>query len=462
MKRLTLIFLIIFLGIIFASSVRVQASESEGSAYKVGVGDVLRINVLGHRDLDVMATVAVDGTITFPHIGNLYIKDQSLMQIQDSVAQKLSEGFIKFPSVSVSLIKAESKKVFIHGEVARIGAIPFEKDMTIIKALSIAGGIGENGRYGKIKLRRNQNDGSGYKDMIEEEINHGIIMNREIEDTILKSDDILIVERNETFLIQGEAERRGRLVLEKGMTVLRAILEAGGVGGNGKYGKIVIRRKSEGEPGGYKKIAESRLNDGVIEEGKVEDLVLQPDDILIVESDETFLIQGEAARRGRVVLEKGMTVLRAILEAGGVGENGKYGTVVIRRKSEGEPGRYKKIAESRLNDGAIEEGEVEDLVLQSDDILIVERNETYFIYGEVNNIGEFVLTSDLTVFKALTIARGFTKWGSASRVKVLRLADNDNKFIIINVNIADVIDGDASEDLFLQPGDVIMVSSGIM
>ena len=462
MKRLTLTFTIIFLSILFISPIGTQASASKGDEYKVGVGDILRIIVLGHKDLDIAVTVAVDGTISFPHIGNVYIKDQSLMQVQELIKKRLSDGYITFPSVSVSLLQGISQKIFVHGEVAGTGAISFEKDMTIIKALSIVGGIREDGRYGKLRLRRKQKGTSGYESIVEAELNNGIIMNKEIEDVLLYPDDILIVERNETFLIQGEASSRGRFVLEKGMTVLRAMLEAGGVSENGKYGKVVIRRKIEGKSGGYKKIAESRLNDGVIEKSEVEGLVLQPDDILIIERNETFLIQGEASSRGRFVLEKDMTVLRAMLEAGGVGENGKYGKVVIRRKIEGGSGGYKKIAESRLNAGVIENSEVENLFLQLDDIVIVEQNKTYFIYGEVNLTGEFVLKNDMTVFKALTIAQGFTKWGSASRVKVLRLPDNGKEFLTINVNIEDVIDGDASADLFLQPGDVIMVSSGIL
>ncbi|HEW80907.1 MAG TPA: hypothetical protein ENH18_00915 [Nitrospirae bacterium] len=462
MKRVTLIFTIIFLGILFISPIGTQASEPKDDVYKVGVGDMLRINVLGHKDLDIAVTVAVDGTISFPNIGSVYIKDLSLMQVQELIIKRLSDGYIKFPSVSVSLLKGVSQKIFVHGEVAGTGAISFEKDMTIVKALSIVGGIREDGRYGKLRLRRKQKGASGYESIIEAEINNGIIMNKEIEDTLLYPDDILIVERNETFLIQGEASHRGRFVLEKGMTVLRAMLEAGGAGENGKYGKVVIRRKTEDESERYKKIAESRLNDGDIEKSEVEDMVLQPDDILIIERNETYLIQGEASSRGRFVLEKDMTVLRALLEAGGVGENGKYGKVVIRRKIKGKAGGYEKIAEARLNAGVIENSEVEDLLLQPEDILIVEQNETYFIYGEVNLTGEFVLKNDMTVFKALTIAKGFTKWGSASRVKVLRLPDNGKEFITINVNIEDVIDGDASEDLFLQPGDVIMVSSGIL
>ena len=118
------------------------------------------------------------------------------------------------------------------------------------------------------------------------------------------------MEKNDTFLIQGEASRLGRFVLEKNMTVLSTILEAGGVAKNGKYGTAVIRRKNQGESGAYKKIAESRINDGLIEKSEVEDLVLEPESILYVERIDTIVIQGGASRLGSFVVEKKMTVVR--------------------------------------------------------------------------------------------------------------------------------------------------------
>jgi polysaccharide export outer membrane protein len=458
-KRLFFINLVIFFVVFF--SCIVHSGVSSKDMYKVGINDIIRVDVLGHKDLEVIATVAVDGTISFPHLGSVYVKDKTLEEIKKELTEKLSEGYVKFPVVSVSLIKTMSKNIFINGEVAKIGAIPFEKDMTIIKALSMAGGIREGGHYGKLKVRRGQKGAVGYKNIVESELDNGIIKNKEIEDMLLQPDDILIVERNKTFLIKGEVTKRGKFIITKDMTVLRAILEAGGVSADGLYGTIKIRRKEEGETGGYKVYVESKLHDGVIENKEVEDTLLQPDDILIVERNKTFLIKGEIAKRGRFILDKDMTVLRALLEAGGVKNDGLYGMVKVRRKKKGETGGYKVYVESKLNDGVIEDKEVEDMLLQLDDILIVERNKKFFIYGEVNRTGEFVLQNDMTVFKAITNAGGFTKWGSPGGVKVLRKINNSKGFNIIKVNIEEVLNGNAAADMLLEPGDTVVVATGI-
>lgn len=438
-----------------------EAYSSDVNLYKVGVNDVLSISVLGHRDLKVLSNVATDGTVSFPNLGSVYVKDKTLDEIKEEITNKLSDGYIKYPVVSVSLIQTKSKQIFMNGEVNHVGAIPFEKDMTIIKAISLAGGISEGGLFGKLLLRRKQNDIVGYKTIINEEINHGIIMNRKVEDMELQSEDILHVERNGTFLIQGEVARRGRFTLEKDMTALRALLEAGGVTTDGRYGKIRLRRKQNAKAGGYEDIAESKINDGVIENKEFEDIVILPEDILYVERNETYLIQGEVQKRGRFVLEKDMTVIGALLVAGGITDDGKHGKIVVRRRQKDESVGYKDITESKISNGRIDNNEVEDTILQPDDIIIIESNKNFFIYGEVNKSGEFVLKNNMTVFKAITIAGGFNKWGAGSRVKVLRSSDKNNELIIIKVDIDDVLDGDANADVTLQPGDTVVVSSGV-
>jgi polysaccharide export outer membrane protein len=533
------------------SANQIRAVGTANESYEVQANNVLEIIVAGNEDLHKFVTVSSDGTITFPYIGSLSVRGKKVSEIEEEITKKLSEGYIKYPVVSISLIKSTTEKIFAYGLFNMRGDIPYVDDMTVLKAMSLAGGVsidalygkllikrlekgkhnqyqniieaklidgviesrkvqdmllepndvliversktfliqGEvakrgrfileedmkvlralleaggvstEGMYGKIKVRRKQEGvAGGYKDLVESNLNEGVIESNEVEDTILEPDDILIVERGKTFLIQGEVAKRGRFILEEDMKVLRALLEAGGVSTEGMYGKIKVRRKQEGVAGGYKDLVESNLNEGVIESKEVEDTILQPDDILIIERGKTFLIQGEVAKRGRFILEKDMKVLRALLEAGGVSNDGMYSKIKVRRKQEGVAGGYKDLVESNLNEGVIESKEVEDTILEPDDILIVERNKTFLIYGEVMKTGEFVFKNDMTVFKALTIAGGFTKWGSASRVKILRPKNNSTGFESIKVNIDKVLKGDASADMLIEPGDTIVVSSGV-
>jgi polysaccharide export outer membrane protein len=434
-----------------------EAQTYEGQLYKVGIGDKISVNVIGHSDLSIITSVAIDGTIAYPHLGSIFVKDRTLSEIEEEITEKLSAGYIKYPVVSVSLVQSESKRIFILGEVGRIGAMPFEKDMSIIRALSLAGGIREEGLHGKVKVRRKQDGKSSYKVVLESDLDNGNIKSSEVEDFLLEPDDILIVERSDTFFIRGEVVSSGRLILERSITVSRALALAGGIREEGLHGKVKVRRKRGGSSA-YIDVKEANLDDGVLTDSEMEDMLLQPDDILKVERSETFFIEGEVAAPNRYVLEYGMTVGRAITVAGGITEGGLYGKVKVRRKREGESG-YDDI-EIDIQ-GIIKGSETENMVLQPDDILIVERSKTYIMYGEVNRIGEYPLNNDTTIFKAILEAGGFNKWGSESRVKVLRPVDDGKGFETIKVDIEEVLDGDPTADIFLSPGDIVIVSSGL-
>ncbi|RJQ18359.1 MAG: hypothetical protein C4560_07375, partial [Nitrospiraceae bacterium] len=216
---------------------------------------------------------------------------------------------------------------------------------------------------------------------------------------------------------------------------------------------VKLRRKQEG--GSYRDV-EIDLK-GMIEGRGETDMLIQPDDILIVERNKTFFIYGEVNRPGEFALEKDMTVTRAISAAGGIRNDGLYGKVKLRRKQE--DGSYRDVVVDLK--GTIEGRGETDMLIEPDDILIVERNKTFLVYGEVNRPGEFVLQDGITVFKAITIAGGFTKWGSESKVKVLRQSEDGSGLKTIKVNINDVIKGNAAADILLNPNDVVVVSTGI-
>ena len=454
MKNLFLI--CIAVSYFFISPAIVKAND----LYKVGINDMLEIRVLEHNDLRTTTVVSSDGTITFPLIGSVYVKGMSVSDIEKEITNRLGEGFIKYPQVSVSLVKSMSRKIYTYGELLRRGEIPIDEGMTVIKALSVAGGLGTDGLYGKLKIRRKKDNAAGYKDLVEADFQNGFITDRAIEDMLLQDDDMLVVERNKTFIVSGEVgSRTGEFALTKDMTVWRAISIAGGVRPEGLYGTLKIRRKQK-DSSQYEDIIKTSLNNGNIESEEIKGMLLEPDDFLVVERNKTFFIYGELGKTGEIVLEKDMTVEKALSIAGGVRPDGLYGTLKVRRKQEGSF-QYDDIVVTKFNNGVIESTEIKDMLLEPDDFLVVERNKTFFIYGEVNKTGEFVLQDNMTVLNAITIAGGFTKWGSESRVKVLRPTSNEGVFAIIKVDIKDVLKGDANADVKLQPRDIIVVSTGI-
>ncbi len=88
------------------------------------------------------------------------------------------------------------------------------------------------------------------------------------------------------------------------------------------------------------------------------------------------------------------------------------------------------------------------------------RSRKFSVYGEVVRPGAYPLEENTTVLRAISIAGGFNKFGSANRVKLLRPKD-DGGYETIKINIKEVMEGNTQSDRRLQSGDIVVVSEGI-
>ncbi|MCU0822641.1 MAG: polysaccharide export protein [Spirochaetes bacterium] len=93
--------------------------------------------------------------------------------------------------------------------------------------------------------------------------------------------------------------------------------------------------------------------------------------------------------------------------------------------------------------------------------LIESRSRKFTISGEVNDPGSYALEENTTVLKAISIAGGFTRFGSSSRVKILRPRKDRPGYLSIKIDIQAIMDGDARADVVLEPGDIVVVSEGL-
>ena len=82
------------------------------------------------------------------------------------------------------------------------------------------------------------------------------------------------------------------------------------------------------------------------------------------------------------------------------------------------------------------------------------------MYGEVVKPGTYALEENTTVLKAISMAGGFTKFGS-SRVKILRSRKGQPGYEAIKVNTNAIMDGNSGEDILLEKDDIVVVSEGV-
>ena len=131
--------------------------------YRIGEGDVLQISVWGEGAASVPSgVVRPDGMISMPLIKDISVSGLTPAEAEKAITDLLSKQ-IKGADVTVIVSQIHSKKIFVvGGGVKKEGPISFTYRMTIMQALSEAGGLTDYAKRKKIYVLRNEN-GRQYK-----------------------------------------------------------------------------------------------------------------------------------------------------------------------------------------------------------------------------------------------------------------------------------------------------------
>lgn len=136
-----------------------QEAESLGPAqppaaqsYRIGIGDLLRIEVYDEDDLTKEVRVLTDGFISFPLLGQILAAGVTVAELQTEITRKLAEKYLVNPQVTVFV--KEFSHVFITGEVKKPGAFPIYGKMTVFELVTLAGGLTEVANPSKVKVVR--------------------------------------------------------------------------------------------------------------------------------------------------------------------------------------------------------------------------------------------------------------------------------------------------------------------
>jgi len=158
-------------------------------ANTLGIGDVFTMVIVGEDKLPTEYTVAPDGTVDVPYIHRITVLGLEPQQVTDLVRQKLIEGeVLTNPSVSVEIKAYNSKRIVVGGEVKTAGAMPLEPGMTLVRALSQAGGLTSLAKKNAVLLRRRV--GNTTRAVI---VDYDAITTNQIPDVPLQAGDTIFV-----------------------------------------------------------------------------------------------------------------------------------------------------------------------------------------------------------------------------------------------------------------------------
>lgn len=138
------------------TSYSLAKSASENPNYVIGPQDVLDINVWKEPELSRAIPVRPDGKISLPLINDIQASGLTPSQLAAELRQSLVK-FVTNPQVTVIVAQINSERIYLLGEVARPGAFPLIPDMTILQALSSAGGISQFASSKRIYVLREEN-----------------------------------------------------------------------------------------------------------------------------------------------------------------------------------------------------------------------------------------------------------------------------------------------------------------
>lgn len=114
------------------------AQAGQDIEYRLSAGDKVRVVVFGEDTLTGDYVISSGGNLTFPLIGVIKATDQTVENLQKTIATKLADGFIKNPQVSIQIVSF--RPFYILGEINRPGEYPVSTGLTLKQAVAAAGG----------------------------------------------------------------------------------------------------------------------------------------------------------------------------------------------------------------------------------------------------------------------------------------------------------------------------------
>ncbi len=153
-------FLISVILLMSFSAVSTAASLAGGNVgpdgYLVGPEDTLDISVWKEEDLSLSVLIRPDGKLSFPLIGDIQAGGKTPDQIRREITEWLRK-YIPDPVVTVVVAKVAALKIYMIGEVKKAGEYTVGRQMDVIQALALAGGLTAFASENDIKILRRKN-----------------------------------------------------------------------------------------------------------------------------------------------------------------------------------------------------------------------------------------------------------------------------------------------------------------
>jgi polysaccharide biosynthesis/export protein len=231
---------------------------------QIGPGDTITMLVYDQPDMTATVYVSDDGSVPVALAGSVHVAGLSPAGAAHAIEKALRDGkFFNDPHVTITVVQSRSQRVSVLGEVGLPGRYPIDSKTTVFDLLAQAGGAKESASSTIFLLRTDKGGNTARYP-----IDLRVTANKSIANQSLQGGDSLFVPKAEEFYIYGEVSHPDKFRLEPGMTIVEAIVRAGGVTARGSRNRVEVKRKG---PNGQDVITKGKLND-----------LIQPNDVIRV------------------------------------------------------------------------------------------------------------------------------------------------------------------------------------
>jgi protein involved in polysaccharide export with SLBB domain len=238
------------------------AGSASAADYRIGAGDKLSVVVYGESELTRELVVDDTCAVTVGLVGRVESCGKTTSELEAVLTEKWSKGFLVNPQVVVQVVSYRSQFVEVDGEVQRRGRQWLEGTTTLAEAITAAGGPrAEN----VVDVTLYSVDGTIRR--------FDLASLATAEPVYLRSGDRVSLNPGRLVYVQGEVQKEGPVVFRDGLTVSQALGMAGGPGDYANVRRVSVIR-ADG--------SQTHVNLSQINLGRAEDVVLGPEDRVIV------------------------------------------------------------------------------------------------------------------------------------------------------------------------------------
>ncbi len=249
------------------------------SAYRVGPGDQLDIEVAEDAETRSTETVQPDGILYYNSAGGINVKGMTIREVSKALAENLSFDYVD-PIVTVNVAQADSQRYFIMGAVRQPGTYPLDKPTTLLHAIGTSEGLGVAQANNEseetvdlsraIMIRNGKTLPVNFEALVE-----GGDLTQNV--YIRPGDYIYLPSRQgNSVYVMGEVQRPGPITYDSRLTILSAIASAGGPTQDAVVTRAMIVRGGNNNP------QVSVVDIQSLMRGQSADLLVKPGDIVWV------------------------------------------------------------------------------------------------------------------------------------------------------------------------------------